>query len=102
MRKIVKEKASFKTSIKIFSIIVCVLLGALLLVHIRVLTDNLKYENSSKGNIEKEFLKEKEILKRELESLKSPARIEQEARRFGMSYPQDWQLKEIKFIENDS
>jgi cell division protein FtsL len=67
-----------------------------------VLTDNLKYENSKKEHEEKKLSKEMENFKRELEFLKSPSRIEKEALRFGMKYPENWQIKTIKLKKNGS
>ncbi len=101
MRKVVKKKINLKANVKTFVITSCVLIVALLLVHIRVLTDNLKYENMKKGSEEKQLLKDNENFKRELESLKSPSKIEKEAIRFGMSYPKNWQVREIQYKKND-
>lgn len=102
MKKVIKKKANLKANVKTFLATFFVLVIALLLVHIRVLTDNLKYENSKKEHEEKKLLKDRENLTRELEFLKSPSRIEKEALRLGMSYPQNWQIKKIKFKKNGS
>ncbi len=59
MRKVIKKKINLKANAKTFLSIFFVLVIALLLVHIRVLTDNLKYENRDKEKDEKELLKEK-------------------------------------------
>ena len=82
--------------VKVFLATLFIFVVALLLVHIRVLTDNLKYENSEKEQEEKKLLKDRENLKGELEFLRSPSRIEKEALRLGMNYPKNWQIKKIK------
>jgi hypothetical protein len=95
MRKVAKKKTNFATITGIFLAIVFILGIALLRVHLCALIDNLKYTIGEKMDREEELLKERENLKRELYSLKSPSRIEKEGFRLGMSYPRSWQIKEI-------
>lgn len=96
MRKVIKKKANLRTNVKTFLAAFFILIIALLLVHIRVLTDNLKYENSKKEQEEKKLLKDREKLKGELEFLRSPSRIEKKALSLGMNYPKNWQIKKIE------
>lgn len=97
MRKVINKNTNLKANSKVFFAILFILAVALLIVHMRVLTDNLKYENSNKEGEEKELLKDSEHLKEELESLKSPLSIEKKAFHDGMIYPKDWQIKTIEF-----
>jgi cell division protein FtsL len=96
MRKITKGKANLKANSKIFLAIFFILTIALFIVHLRVLINNLQYEISGKNKTEKELLKDRENLRKELESLKSPSRIEKEALRNGMNFPKEWQIRTIE------
>lgn len=95
MRKITKGRGNLKTNSKTFLATFFILAIALFIVHLRVLINNLQYEISGKNKTEKELLKDREILKKELEFLKSPSRIEKEAIRNGMDFPKEWQIKTI-------
>jgi len=96
MRKVTKGKPNLKTNSKTFLATFFILAVALFIVHLRVLINNLQYEISGKNKTEKELLKDRENLKKELEFLKSPSRIEKEALRNGMNFPEEWQIRTIK------
>ena len=95
MRKITKGKTNLKANSKTFLAIFFVLAIALFIVHLRVLVNNLQYEITEKSQTSKKLLKDREILKKELEFLKSPSRIEKKALRNGMNFPEDWQIRTI-------
>ncbi|MDD5454740.1 MAG: FtsL-like putative cell division protein [Candidatus Ratteibacteria bacterium] len=96
MRKITKGRGNLKQNSKTFFAIFFILTIALFVVHLRVLINNLQYEISGSNKTEKELLKDRETLKKELEFLKSPSRIEKEALRNGMNFPEKWQIRTIK------
>lgn len=99
MRKVTKKKTAFKTIVKVFLTILFISVVALLRVHLYALINNLKYEIGEKEREEQKLLRERETFKKKLYLLKSPSRIEKEALRLGMSYPQNWQIKEIHVNE---
>ncbi len=95
MRRITKGRGNIKENIKTFIATFFILAIALLIVHVRVLINNLQYEISGENKTEKELLKDRENLRKELEFLKSPSRIEKEAIRNGMAFPKEWQIRTI-------
>jgi len=96
MRKVTKGKPNLKANSKTFLATFFILAIALFIVHLRVLINNLQYKISDKNKTERELLKDRENLKKELEFLKSPSRIEKEALRNGMNFPEEWQIRTIK------
>lgn len=99
MRRITKGRGNIKENIRTFIAAFFILIIALFIVHIRVLINNLQYEISDKQKVESDLLKDGEKLKRELEFLRSPSRIEKEAVRQGMTFPKQWQIRTITIKE---
>lgn len=100
VKKVKKKRTSPKIAIRILSGIVFFVVVGILYVHQHFQIVNLGYEMNKKMQKEEELLKEREYLRQELYSLKSLSRIEKEALRLGIRYPQSWQIKIIKVKKN--
>jgi cell division protein FtsL len=99
MRKITKGRGNIKENFRTFLAAFFILIIALVIVHVRVLINNLQYEISDRSKEERKLLKDREILMKELEFLRSPSRIEKEAIRHGMTFPKEWQIRTIVIKE---
>lgn len=103
MKKVKKKKEiNSKTILKVIGVVLFFLLVSILYVHHRFLIINLGYKITERINEEERLLRERENLRKELYLLKSPFRIEREAKRMGMEYPREWQIKIIKIRKDGS